>query len=374
MTEPGSPSRFLRLENLAKRFGETDVLRDLSLDVGRGEVLALLGPSGSGKTTLLRCLAGFETPDAGRIVVDGHEVTRVPPERRDFGMVFQHYALFPHLTVGQNVAFGLEARRWEPRRVLARVEEVLALVRLPGLERRPVSEISGGMQQRVALARALAPEPRLLLLDEPLSNLDPSLREATRRELRRAIDRIGITTVLVTHEQEEAFDLGDRVAVLHRGRLDQVGLPEELYDRPATRFVAEFVGRASVLPARLAAGGHVGESGRPAQLTRADGRPGPVWRAELVEEVGEEADLVVRPEGLGLVAAAAPQAVRGRAESHRFAGPFSYLRVELVELAWSPQAEVLVSGPLPPAGDEVWIAPRPEGPPPRLFRRSGGGG
>jgi ABC-type Fe3+/spermidine/putrescine transport system ATPase subunit len=358
---------FVRLVELAKRFGESEVLRDLSLDVERGEVLALLGPSGSGKTTLLRCLAGFEIPDAGRILVDGQEVTRLPPERRDFGMVFQHYALFPHLSVGENVAFGLEARRWPPERVRARVEEVLALVRLPGLEGRRVSEISGGMQQRVALARALAPEPRLLLLDEPLSNLDPSLREATRRELRRSIERIGITTLLVTHEQEEAFDLGDRVAVLHGGRLDQVGRPEELYGRPRTRFVAEFVGRASALPARLPGGGRAGESGRAAWLVRRDGRPGPTWPAEVGEEVGEEVDLLVRPEALALAEAQAP-AVHGRAAARRFAGPFSYLRVELDELAGSPQAEVLVSGELPAAGAEVWIAPRPDGPPPQLFR------
>ena len=364
-------SNFLSIQNVAKRFGESEVLRDLSLEVERGEVLALLGPSGSGKTTLLRCLAGFEIPDAGRILVDGQEVTRLPPERRDFGMVFQHYALFPHLSVGENVAFGLEARRWPADRVQARVEEVLGLVQLPGLEGRRVSEISGGMQQRVALARALAPEPRLLLLDEPLSNLDPSLREATRRELRRSIERIGITTLLVTHEQEEAFDLGDRVAVLHRGRLDQVGRPDELYGRPRSRFVAEFVGRASALPARLPGGGRAGESGRAARLVRRDGRLGPEWAVEVGEEVGEEVDLLVRPEALALApteSTRAAAALRGRAGTRRFAGPFSYLRVELDELEGSPQAEVLVSGVLPAAGAEVWIAPRPDGPPPRLFR------
>ena len=198
-----SEGAFLSLQGLGKTFGEHPAVADLTIDVGRGEVLALLGPSGSGKTTTLRLLAGFETPDAGRIVVAGEDVTGLRPEARRFGMVFQHYALFPHLDVGANVAFGLGLRGDALAR---RVAEVLAMVDLPGYERRAVGELSGGQQQRVAVARSLAPEPRVLLLDEPLSNLDPSLRERTRKELRRAITRVGITTVFVTHEQEEAFD------------------------------------------------------------------------------------------------------------------------------------------------------------------------
>src|ERR1700674_5371804 len=246
---------YLLLDRLAKTFGDANagarpVLDGLSLAIDRGEVVALLGPSGSGKTTALRLIAGFETPDAdgGRVLVEGQDVSGLPPARRNFGMVFQHYALFPHLTVGENVAFGLEGRSLSRGQVRSRVAAALALVDLPDYERRRVGEISGGQQQRVALARALAPEPRVLLLDEPLSNLDPGLRERTRRELRRAIRRVGITTLLVTHEQEEAFYLGDRVAVLEGGVLHQAGTPEELYDRPATRLVATFVGRASVLP------------------------------------------------------------------------------------------------------------------------------
>src|SRR5215210_3457403 len=229
---------FLVLDGLDKSFATNRVLRELSLEIEKGEVLALLGPSGSGKTTALRLIAGFEAPDRGRIRVDGEDVTGLPPSRRRFGMVFQHYALFPHLTVGENVAFGLEgASNEESRR---RVAEALSQVDLPGFEARRVGEISGGQQQRVALARALAPEPRVLLLDEPLSNLDPSLRERTRRELRRAIQRVGITTVLVTHEQDEAFELGDRVAVMRSGRLEQVGTPDELYGAPANAFVGGF--------------------------------------------------------------------------------------------------------------------------------------
>src|SRR5256712_8978040 len=239
---------FVRLDGVSKRFDGAVAADGITLVVERGEVMALLGPSGSGKTTLLRLLAGFEQPDAGRMIIDGADVGGVSPARRRCGMVFQHYALFPHLDVGENVAFGLRERGRQGGRVAVerQVAAVLALVDLAGFERRRVQELSGGQQQRVALARALAPEPRVLLLDEPLSNLDPALRERTRRELRQLIKRVGITTLFVTHEQEEAFDLGDRVAVLAAGRLDQVGTPDDLYERPASLFVATFVGRANV--------------------------------------------------------------------------------------------------------------------------------
>ncbi len=295
---------FLILEGLDKSFGSQTVLRDLSLAVDRGEILALLGPSGSGKTTALRLIAGFETPDRGHIRVDGEDVTAVPPERRNFGMVFQHYALFPHLDVRENVAFGLASRKMGRVEIARRVAEALALVDLPGFERRRVGEVSGGQQQRVALARALAPEPRVLLLDEPLSNLDPTLRERTRRELRRAVERVGITTVLVTHEQEEAFHLGDRVAVLQGGRLHQVGTPEDLYERPATRFVAGFVGRASGLPGVLEPDGAVRLG-----AVRWSGEPAP----ELAGTApGEEVELVVRPESLAFRPVADPAALPGK--------------------------------------------------------------
>jgi putative spermidine/putrescine transport system ATP-binding protein len=237
---------FLVLDELKVRFSDTVTIGPVSLTIERGEILALLGPSGSGKTTLLRMLAGFERPDGGHVRVEGEDVTAVPPARRRVGMVFQHYALFPHLDVGENVAFGLQGSA-ERGAVDSKVQAALALVDLAGFERRKVQELSGGQQQRVALARALAPAPRVLALDEPLSNLDPSLRERTRRELRQLIKRIGITAVFVTHEQEEAFDLGDRIAVLNAGRLNQIGTPEELYERPANLFVGTFVGRANVL-------------------------------------------------------------------------------------------------------------------------------
>lgn len=241
----------LRLEHVTRRFGETTAVADLSLEIAPGELLTLLGPSGCGKTTTLRMVAGFETPTAGRILLEGREITRVPPQRRGFGMVFQNYALFPHLDVAGNVAFGLEGRGTPRAEIRSRVEEALALVDLAGYGTRKIQQLSGGQQQRVALARALAPEPRILLLDEPLSNLDATLRERTRTELRSLLERLGITAIFVTHDQEEAFALADRIAVMEGGRLQQVGTPEELYLRPANPFVATFLGRANFLEARV---------------------------------------------------------------------------------------------------------------------------
>ena len=238
---------FVTLAGVRKQWSAAVVVGPIGCEIARGEILSLLGPSGSGKTTILRLIAGFEAPDTGRIVIGGEDVTTLPPARRRCGMVFQHYALFPHLDVGANVAFGLRALGVRDAASVRKVADVLALVDLAGFEGRMPHELSGGQQQRVALARALAPEPRVLLLDEPLSNLDPALRERTRRELRALITRVGITTIFVTHEQEAAFDLGDRVAVLNQGRLEQVGTADELYERPATLFVATFVGRANVV-------------------------------------------------------------------------------------------------------------------------------
>jgi len=251
---------YLQLDALVKQWSHQVRVGPISLDIGPGEIVALLGPSGSGKTTVLRMLAGFETPDSGTITVSGEDVTAVPPARRRVGMVFQHYALFPHMDVGENVRFGLHG--YERAVADTRVTEALARVDLAGYERRKVQELSGGQQQRVALARALAPEPRVLLLDEPLSNLDPSLRERTRRELRDVIKRVGITALFVTHEQDEAFDLGDRIALLQAGRLEQVGTPDELYERPVSLFAATFVGRANVFRgvSVLKLGGRAGEA------------------------------------------------------------------------------------------------------------------
>ena len=237
-------------ENLTKRFGATTALHDLSLEVHSGEFVVLLGPSGCGKTTALRLIAGFDRPDGGSVEIGGRVVEspdhHAPPETRRVGMVFQNYALFPHLTVRQNVAFGLPGRSGANR---ARVDAMLELVGLERMAERFPHALSGGEQQRVALARTLAPEPDVVLLDEPFSNLDAERRRAMRAEVGDILRRVDTTVILVTHDQEEAFELGDRVAVLNEGRLEQIGPPETLYARPVTRFVAEFVGRSDFLPA-----------------------------------------------------------------------------------------------------------------------------
>jgi iron(III) transport system ATP-binding protein len=263
----------LTIEQLSKRFGETAAVSSVSLQVGQGEFLTLLGPSGCGKTTTLRLIAGFETPDAGRIVLGGRDITTLPPQRRDIGMVFQNYALFPHLNVHENVAFGLKARGVARGDIAERVDRALELVDLGGYGRRRVQQLSGGQQQRVALARALAPEPPVLLLDEPLSNLDAALRERTRYELRLLLERLRITTVFVTHDQEEAFALSDRIALMNASRLEQLGTPEALYAEPSSAFAASFLGRANFLPARVEL------LDEPFVLCRLAG--GALWRARL---------------------------------------------------------------------------------------------
>src|SRR5581483_9696073 len=236
----------VRMESVGKRYGDQWAVRDISLSIRPGEFYTLLGPSGCGKTTLLRLLAGFVTPDEGRIVVDYEVIDAVPPWKRNLGMVFQHYALWPHLSVFENVAFGLRERGVSGRALAERVAAALARVGLAGFEARRPSQLSGGQQQRVALARTLVVEPRLLLLDEPLSNLDAVLRAQLRVELGRLHREVGITTVYVTHDQAEALALSTRIAVLEQGRIVQEGRPEEIYWRPRTRFVAEFVGAANL--------------------------------------------------------------------------------------------------------------------------------
>ncbi|MGE0719826.1 MAG: ABC transporter ATP-binding protein [Alphaproteobacteria bacterium] len=243
------------LDRLRKDYGAVAAVAEMSLAVPRGELLCLLGPSGCGKTTTLKMIAGFEAPTGGSIRIDGADVTRVPPHRRDTGMVFQNYALFPHLTVAENVAFAPRNVGMKRDDIRARVAELLDLVQLPGLAQRYPSELSGGQQQRVALARALALRPAVLLLDEPLSNLDARLRLQMRDELRGLVSRLGTTTLLVTHDQEEALAMADRVVVMNQGRVEQVGTPEAIYETPATRFVAEFIGRCNLLPASLAGAG-----------------------------------------------------------------------------------------------------------------------
>ncbi|MCG0239129.1 MAG: ABC transporter ATP-binding protein [Firmicutes bacterium] len=238
----------VKLEDVSKVYpGGAAAVRDVNLTIGAGEFFTLLGPSGCGKTTTLRMIAGFTLPSSGRIWFGDRDVTRVPPNERDTGMVFQNYALFPHMTVFENVAFGLRVRRLPKDEIRRRVEEALAQVHLAGLGSRRVDQLSGGQQQRVALARALVIRPKVLLLDEPLSNLDAKLREETRSEIRRLQRELGITAIYVTHDQAEAMAISDRIAVMEGGRVHQVGTPQEIYHRPATRFVATFIGKSNLL-------------------------------------------------------------------------------------------------------------------------------
>jgi iron(III) transport system ATP-binding protein len=270
----------VEFQNIALAFGKTQVLRDIDLAVEPGEFFALLGPSGSGKSTLLRILAGFARPQAGRVRVDGRDISAVPPWQRNIGMVFQNYALWPHMSVHDNVAFGLEERHLPKNVIERKVAAVLELVGLAELGSRRPSQLSGGQQQRVALARTIAIEPKVLLLDEPLSNLDAKLRVHMRMELLALQRKLGVTTIFVTHDQEEALSISDRVAVLEAGVIQQVGTPVELFDHPANRFIANFVGTANIFAGTLGPGvdGMVFESaalgalllrGAPAALTGA---------------------------------------------------------------------------------------------------------
>jgi putrescine transport system ATP-binding protein len=254
----------LRIDAVVKKFGVFRAVDRLSLDIRAGEFFALLGPSGCGKTTLLRMLAGFETPDEGRILLDGKDIAQVPPHRRPVNMMFQNYALFPHLDVRDNIAFGLKRAGMSRLQINTRVAEMVALVKLDGLERRKPDQLSGGQRQRVALARSLARRPQVLLLDEPLAALDKKLRESTQLELMELQRRLGLTFIIVTHDQEEAMTVAGRIGVMDAGRLEQVATPRELYEAPASRWIAEFVGDINLFEGQV----QQGESGRLAIATR----------------------------------------------------------------------------------------------------------
>jgi putative spermidine/putrescine transport system ATP-binding protein len=331
----------LVLSSLRKTYGQTVAVDDVSLRVAEGELVALLGPSGCGKTTTLRMIAGFIEPTAGRIMIGGRDVTHLPPHRRDTGMVFQSYALFPHMTVAQNVAFGLEMRKVARAEAERRVADALSLVRLGHLGDRLPRQLSGGQQQRVALARALVVNPGVFLLDEPLSNLDAKLRLEVRVEIRELQRRLGLTTVFVTHDQEEALTLADRLVVMANGVVQQVGTPEELYESPANLFVAGFIGRSNVLQGRLVAPGRFESRGGLAVAVATDGRaPG-------------AAALAIRPERLALAApdAALPPGINratGRLTLVTYLGASTEYRVGLAG------DEVLTATlPTPPGSDPL---------------------
>ena len=308
----------LELQALSKRYGDFHAVRGVSLDVADGEFLVLLGPSGCGKTTTLRMIAGFVTPSGGSIRIGGADVTALPPWKRNSGLVFQSYALFPHLTVAQNVAFGLEMRKLARDDIAARVAEALRLVRLGHLSERLPRQLSGGQQQRVALARALAIRPDVLLLDEPLSNRDAKLREEVRVEIRELQRQLGLTTVMVTHDQEEALTVADRLVVMSEGEVRQIGTQRDLYERPADRFVAGFVGRSTFLEGRVDAAGHFVTAGGLGLRCPPGARPG-------------AAVMALRPErmALGLAPLGLDNDLPGTVEFVSYLGAALDLRVRL---------------------------------------------
>jgi putative spermidine/putrescine transport system ATP-binding protein len=294
---------FLVLEKLTKRFGEHIAVDQLTLAVGKGEFVSLLGPSGCGKTTTLQMIAGFHPPTSGVIALEGHDLTAVKPAQRGLGIVFQSYALFPHMTAAQNVAFGLEMQGVARAEREARVKQTLALVGLTAFADRFPRRMSGGQQQRIALARALVIQPRILLLDEPLSNLDAKLREDMQIELRQIQRTLGTTTILVTHDQSEAMALSDRIAVMNQGRVEQIAHPHDAYERPATPFVASFLGRTNVLEARV--------DGKCAQI--GDGC-WPVAAGVMA------ASVTIRPEKIAFTRAGQPNAISGTVKTRIFQG------------------------------------------------------
>ncbi len=349
----------LTLDALVKRFSRGDtVIGPVVLDVADGEWFTLLGPSGCGKSTTLRMVAGFEEPTSGRVFFGDRDVSNMPPNKRDVGLVFQSYALFPHMDVRTNVAFGLKVRRVAKGDVARRVDEALAQVSLQGLGKARVDQLSGGQQQRVALARALVIQPRLLLLDEPLSNLDAKLREETRAALRQIHAETGVTTLYVTHDQAEAMALSDQVAVFSKGTIHQVGTPEEVYDRPATSFVAGFIGRNNLLPAtissttaegvvvRLDSGGHDIKV------------PSDRLAAGLEPSAGLPVTLSARAEEVRLTPPGEPGAMSGVIIDVEYQGAVRTARAEIDGHVWTVD---LFDGTRPAPGEAVGVAVSPRG-------------
>jgi putrescine transport system ATP-binding protein len=356
--DPGSDAAsgpLVRFENVSRRFGGVAAVDELSLDIYAKEFFALLGPSGCGKTTLLRLLAGFERPDAGRILLEGRDIAATPPHRRPVNMMFQSYALFPHLTVAGNIAFGLRQEGMARTEIAARIDDMLALVRLEGLGRRRPDQLSGGQRQRVALARSLAKRPRVLLLDEPMAALDRKLREETQFELMELQSKLGTTFVIVTHDQAEAMTVAHRIAVMDRGRIVQAAPPAEIYEQPRSRWVAGFVGDVNLIEGVV-----VEADGGVATIADGAGR-----RYRVVADVGEGAEvaIAVRPEKVrmqaGFLPGDAANAVCGRICDIGYLGGMSIYKVRLDDGVVVKAAVANVArtgGPAFSAGDEVWLS------------------
>ncbi|MEK6323384.1 MAG: ABC transporter ATP-binding protein [Acidobacteriota bacterium] len=351
----------VELQDVTKRFGEVTAVDSVSLAVARGEFLTLLGPSGCGKTTLLRMIAGFESPDAGRVILTGSDVTELSPHQRDVTTVFQHYALFPHLNVFDNVSFGLERRRARRDEIKRRVAAALEMVRLDGLDERKPGELSGGQQQRVALARALVVEPKVLLLDEPLAALDLKLRKQMQLELKGLQRRLGISFIYVTHDQEEALTMSDTIVVMNAGRIEQIGRAEEIYERPLTEFVAGFIGASNTIEGIVEAvdGLSIISIGNTRVSARANG-----------VKPGERVRVLVRPEKISISSDASPHALAGKIESAVYLGESTQWKISIeggqaitvleqnrqpfqsaqtrvgqtVYVSWDPESAVILNG------------------------------
>jgi putative spermidine/putrescine transport system ATP-binding protein len=315
----------IELRNLAKSFGATKVVNDLSFSLEKGEMIALLGPSGCGKTTTLRMVAGFIEPSSGQILVRGQDITRMPPHRRDSGLVFQSYALFPHMTVTENIAFGLN-RRGVPRdEQKSRIAAMIGKLKLTGLEQRYPKQLSGGQQQRVAVARALVINPAILLLDEPFSNLDAKLRESTGIELRRIQRELGLTSIFVTHDQNEAMAIADKIAVMNGGVIEQLGSAADIYEKPSTRFVAEFIGKANFLP-----GSVVDRSATESKISLSSGET-LIVPASKVSREARRVEVMVRPENVVVSPDNGAQAIGGIVDVISYQGSSAHAIVRLAD-------------------------------------------
>ena len=342
----------LRFENVSKAFGAVVAVDDVSFDIAPGEFFALLGPSGCGKTTLMRIAAGFEVPDKGFVRIDGAAMNDTPPHKRPVNMMFQSYALFPHMSVADNIAFGLKQEGLARSEIASRVAEMARLAQLQGLEGRKPDQLSGGQRQRTALARALAKRPKLLLLDEPLGALDRKLREETQFELMDIQKRLGTAFVVVTHDQDEAMSMADRIAVMRSGRIEQIGAPAEIYERPRSRYVAEFIGETNLFEGSVASVGDGVlrmDTGEGALAVRCDGRPAPASTATIS----------VRPERLRFAGQGETNAIAGTLHDFAYRGDSRVFRVRLAS-GRMVRLSAPAGAPVPAAGENVCVAFDPD--------------